>query len=364
MDKATKADKIEVNLIDVSKIKPNPEQPRKIFDLEALKELAESIKKNGLVQPIVVQKLKEDEYVIVAGERRWRATKLAGIKYIPAIVKEYSKETAIAESLAENLHRTDLSLHELGSFLKKIQNTLSQRDLSEKYGISKSTIQAALEYCELSHEVRDARGKVSEYNVLEITKRIPDKTTAVALLKKANKENWKRQEIRSVAHTIVKATPETKKALFSDKINVEQAEKIEMIRSPRAKQIALDATIKHNTLANITPELMKDFDPALAEKIKAKFDSTQKKLFTQLKDAGVNITKAVANLNNTNTMLSELKPQPIELTLTDKELVTTGQQLTRILSKIQEFETYVHTFKTLSDDLCERFKKRQTLLRK
>ena len=95
-----------VVLLDINKIEPNRNQPRKQFQEESLEELAESIKNYGVIQPIVV-KQNDDYYELIAGERRWRASKIAGLKEIPAIVKKYEDDKLFEIALAENLQRED-----------------------------------------------------------------------------------------------------------------------------------------------------------------------------------------------------------------------------------------------------------------
>ena len=95
-------------VIKISKIEPNQEQPRKDFKEEQLQELAESIKQYGILQPLLVQK-KQDYYEIIAGERRWRAAKLAGLKEVPVVIREYSQQQAVEISLIENVQREDLN---------------------------------------------------------------------------------------------------------------------------------------------------------------------------------------------------------------------------------------------------------------
>ena len=97
-----------VEHVAVSKLIVNPFQPRKIFNEEALKELAESIKEHGIIQPIVVRK-KDKKYEIIAGERRFRAAKLAGLKEVPAIVKEMTEQQMMEVAILENLQREDLT---------------------------------------------------------------------------------------------------------------------------------------------------------------------------------------------------------------------------------------------------------------
>ena len=90
--------------LKISKIEPNREQPRKVFDEDALMELSESIKQYGLIQPIVVKK-RDDYYEIVAGERRWRASKMAGLKEVPVVIKDYTEQEIVEIALIENIQR-------------------------------------------------------------------------------------------------------------------------------------------------------------------------------------------------------------------------------------------------------------------
>ena len=95
-------------IVKITKVEPNREQPRKNFDEDALQELADSIKQFGLLQPILVQDRK-DYYEIIAGERRWRAAKLAGLKEVPVIIRNYSNQEIVEISLIENIQREDLN---------------------------------------------------------------------------------------------------------------------------------------------------------------------------------------------------------------------------------------------------------------
>ena len=105
---ATTEEKEPQTLVKITKVEPNREQPRKNFDEDALQELADSIKQFGLLQPILVQDRK-DYYEIIAGERRWRAAKLAGLKEVPVIIRNYTEQEIVEISLIENIQREDLN---------------------------------------------------------------------------------------------------------------------------------------------------------------------------------------------------------------------------------------------------------------
>ena len=106
-----------VTELDINKIHPNPNQPRKNFDEEALQELSSSIKLHGIIQPLVVNKVDDNNYMIIAGERRWRASRLAGLDKVPVVVKNYTEKQIKEISIIENLQREDLNPIEAASEL-------------------------------------------------------------------------------------------------------------------------------------------------------------------------------------------------------------------------------------------------------
>ena len=127
---------VEIGLID-----RNPEQPRKIFDEEALAELATSIKNYGVIQPIIVKEV-NGRYVIIAGERRWRASRLAGLKTIPCVVKNYTEQEISEISIIENLQREDLNPIESAKAIKSLINqfNLTQDEVADKIGKSRPAV--------------------------------------------------------------------------------------------------------------------------------------------------------------------------------------------------------------------------------
>lgn len=147
----------EVDTIDINKIEPNATQPRKFFDEDSLQELAESIRQHGLIEPLIVQKSKEDFYSIIAGERRWRAARIAGLKDIPVIVKEYNNQQIIEIALIENLQREDLNpIEEAEAFNRLIEEyNLKQDEIAEKVSKSRVTITNSLRLLKLDERVRN-----------------------------------------------------------------------------------------------------------------------------------------------------------------------------------------------------------------
>ena len=141
--------------IELSEIEPNREQPRKDFDEEALNELASSIEKHGLLQPIVVRPLLSGRYEIIAGERRWRACRIANLQRVPVIVKAMDQQTAAEAALIENLQREDLNAYEeaLGysSLIEKF--SLTQEEAAERVGKSRAAVANALRLLKLPRDM-------------------------------------------------------------------------------------------------------------------------------------------------------------------------------------------------------------------
>lgn len=152
-------------LIDINLIKNNDSQPRKRFDDERIMELAESIKSNGIIQPLILKK-DNDEYVIVAGERRWKAAKSIGIKEVPAVVMELTEKQVLEISLIENIQREDLnSIEEATAYKKLISDfSLTQEQLSKRIGKSRVAITNTLRLLNLSEDVQQyiIEGVISE----------------------------------------------------------------------------------------------------------------------------------------------------------------------------------------------------------
>ena len=142
-------------MVPISKVEPDREQPRKFFNEDALQELAESIKQYGVFQPLLVQKEK-DYYKIIAGERRWRAAKIAGLKEIPVIVKELSDQEIAEIQLIENIQREDLNPIEIAEGYRQLIDKygFTQDELAEKISKSRTAITNTLRLLKLDERVR------------------------------------------------------------------------------------------------------------------------------------------------------------------------------------------------------------------
>ena len=159
------ADIKDLTEVDIDLIRPNPNQPRKHFDEDALNELADSIKKHGLIMPIVVNEMKDGKYMIIAGERRYRASRIAGKTKIPVVVRAYDERQIKEISLIENLQREDLNPIEAANAMKQLMDEyhLTQEELAERIGKSRPAVTNTLRLLSLSPEVISlvAAGKLS-----------------------------------------------------------------------------------------------------------------------------------------------------------------------------------------------------------
>lgn len=142
-------------LVNINQVEPNREQPRKDFDEDALMELADSIKQFGILQPLLVQK-KKDYYEIIAGERRWRAAKLAGLKEVPVIIKDYTDQEIVEISLIENIQRENLNPIEEAMAYKRLleEFNLKQDEVAERVSKSRTAVTNSMRLLKLSGRVQ------------------------------------------------------------------------------------------------------------------------------------------------------------------------------------------------------------------
>lgn len=143
-------------MVKITRVEPNREQPRKNFDEDALLELSDSIKQFGVIQPIVVQDRK-DHYEIIAGERRWRAAKMAGLKEVPVIIKNYTEQEIVEISLIENIQREDLNPIEEAQAYKRLltEFNLKQDEVAERVSKSRTAVTNSMRLLKLSENVQE-----------------------------------------------------------------------------------------------------------------------------------------------------------------------------------------------------------------
>lgn len=195
----------DVQKIDINKIYTNPNQPRKTFDKDSLNELAESIRIHGLIQPIIVNEM-EDGYMIIAGERRFRASKICGLKEIDAIVKTYSSKQVAEIAIIENLQREDLNPVEVAKGIRQLMEEygLTQEKVAERLGKSRSAIANSLRILSLYPEVLDLveKGKVS-FGHAKILASIEDYATQIILAKKIAKDKLTVRDLEKEVESIL-----------------------------------------------------------------------------------------------------------------------------------------------------------------
>ena len=157
VDNITVSELESVTTLKITQIEPNKNQPRKDFDKEKIDILSESISEHGLIQPIVVMEHKAGRYIIVAGERRWRAAKQAGLKEVPVVIRSYTEKEAAEIALIENLQREDLNPIEEALGYKALMDDykMTQEDVSKKIGKSRSAIANTIRLLALDEKILD-----------------------------------------------------------------------------------------------------------------------------------------------------------------------------------------------------------------
>lgn len=226
----------EIKNIPIDSIKPNPYQPRKNFNKQSLEELSQSIKTYGLIQPISVRQLCEDSYELVAGERRLRASEIAELDEIPAIIVDYKDQDSAMIALIENLQREDLNfVEEAEGYYNLIKDHgFTQQGLAEKLGKSQSTIANKLRILKLSDEIKKSLidNKLTERHARALLK-LPDDEMKEEVLHKVIKEDL-----------TVKKTEKLIEDILNDLIKEEESESNQNVKG------LINFKIYLNTLKN------------------------------------------------------------------------------------------------------------------
>ncbi|EKB54926.1 ParB/RepB/Spo0J family partition protein [Facklamia hominis] len=194
-----------VTEVELSQIRPNPYQPRKHFDPEALNELAESIRKTGVFQPIIIRRSTIKGYELIAGERRVRASKLAGKTTIPAIIRDLNEEAMIEIAVIENLQREDLSpLEEAEAYAMLMENLrLTQAQVAERIGKSRPYIANYIRLLQLPESVKDlvSQEKLTMGHARTLLG-VNDSAQMVKLAKQVIKEHWTVRQLEEKVQSI------------------------------------------------------------------------------------------------------------------------------------------------------------------
>lgn len=227
--------------IPIDQIVPNPNQPRKYFEEGALNELAQSIKIHGVIQPITVRKIKYNQYELVSGERRWRATVEAGLKTIPAIITAMTDEDSALIAIIENVQREDLNFFEEAESYRQLIKTYdyTQEKVAKMLGKSQSFIANKLRLLKMDDEVIDAinKNKLTERHARSIL-RVPDKKLQLNVIKKIAKKGLN-----------VKATEDLVEKIRNNVLTNNYSESITPDKKARVKSF-INVQIYVNTIKN------------------------------------------------------------------------------------------------------------------
>lgn len=238
---AEKDDKKGEQIVKLSKIEPNREQPRKRFSEKELQELADSIKQFGVLQPLLVKK-NGDYYEIIAGERRWRAAKLAGLKEVPVVVREYTEKEIVEIALIENIQRENLNPIEEALAYSRLMTefNMKQEELAERVAKNRSTISNAIRLLKLNSKIQELiiEGKLSSGHAralidledenlkYELALRIVEEQLSVRDIErivKAMKENKQPREKKPLPNAFIYQDLEEKMVrIMGTKVNIKQ----------------------------------------------------------------------------------------------------------------------------------------------
>ncbi len=221
----------------IEKISRNPDQPRKDLDNSSLKMLADSIKEKGVLQPIVVRKTEEDQYEIIAGERRWRAAQMAGLTSVPVVIKDVSPEEVLELALIENIQRLDLNPIEEALAYKRLaeEHGLTQSEIAKQVGRDRSTVSNFLRLLKLPRHIQDdiSSGNISPGHARALLS-LPTTDLMDVLTQKIKKDGLS-----------VRQAEEFAKRLLNNRINKKSYQKDEEVESIASDlSHALNAKVK------------------------------------------------------------------------------------------------------------------------
>ena len=229
----------EIRLADIV---PNPTQPRTVFDEEALEELADSIKQLGLIQPITVKR-SGDKYIIISGERRWRASAKAGLESVPAYIREVDDTTLHAMALVENIQREDLNAIEISLSMQRLieECGLTQEALAERLGKKRSTVANYLRLLNLPDEIQFAiKGGLISMGHAKAIASVESKAKQLSLLKRCIKSNLSVRQLEEM----VRLTSEKKQKVAVPIVDEEYPESYSRLVEYLEKFFSQDIAIK------------------------------------------------------------------------------------------------------------------------
>ena len=233
----------EMAEIRLSDIVPNPTQPRTEFDEEALEELADSIRQLGLIQPITVKR-EGEKYIIISGERRWRASEKAGLKRIPAYIREVDDTTLHAMALVENIQREDLNAIEISLGMQRLVEEcgLTQEALAERLGKKRSTVANYLRLLNLPEEIQFAiKGGIISMGHAKALVAVESKSKQLSLLKRCIKNNLSVRQLEELVRLSSEAKPKAA-AVVDDEYPESYGRLVELLEKFFSQDISIKRT--------------------------------------------------------------------------------------------------------------------------
>ena len=259
-----------LNEIAIDQIEPNPDQPRREFDPEALQELANSIKTLGIIAPITLRQVSENRYQIIAGERRWRASQLAGLTRIPAYIRTVEDENVMEMALVENIQREDLNAIEIALAYQHLADTtgMTQAKISERVGKSRAAVTNYLRLLKLPAQVQMAlKDKEIDMGHARALLSLDSPTQQIKLFKEVQKQGYSVRKVEEMVQLLKDGEnlQATKKAVSTSQLPQEYAAlrqrladffqtKVQMSCSPKGKgkiSIAFDSEEELERIMNV-----------------------------------------------------------------------------------------------------------------
>lgn len=201
-----------VQRLPIDSIHPNPVQPRTVFEPERLGELAQSIKANGIIQPLVVQRASDGGYQLVAGERRWRAARLAGLTEVPVVIQDFASERLLEIALIENIQREDLNPIEVAHALDRLarEYKLTHEDIAQRTGKDRTTVTNLIRLLKLPKEIQllVAEHRLSMGHARALLG-LPNEDRQIELAERAASQGLSVRQVERLVHSLTEKRPES-----------------------------------------------------------------------------------------------------------------------------------------------------------
>lgn len=217
--------------LEVEDVRPNPFQPRTKFDDQTIDELAQSIKESGIVQPIIVVP-EEDHYMIIVGERRWRAAQKAGLRKVPVLIRNIPKDKQLEISLIENIHREELNALEIAQAYQRLidDHGYAQHELADKVGKDRSSVTNYLRLLKLPQEIQDrlTEGDISMGHARALLA-LEDTATQLFCCKQITERGLSVRNTESLVNRLKKRAPRTQRSLSDPDLHALQEEMLKLL---------------------------------------------------------------------------------------------------------------------------------------